>query len=161
VDEAPLTRDELLAMAEALAAARRQIAAIANRSVRDRVVYRWAAGGETEVIFGPAWQEYLPGVHGKAVDTASEMTSVVLKTGAAGTRVPTHSHRRTEVLYVLEGQLVVRAGEEKRIIETDGVISIPGGVLHSITFAKESMVLAKFVPRWLSEPEEEAAGMEG
>lgn len=49
---------------------------------------------------------------------------------APGDAIPLHRHTVAEVLFVDEGQIEARVGEDRRVVEPNAVVFIPAGTAH-------------------------------
>ncbi len=66
--------------------------------------------------------------------------------------VPLHIHRHhTEIIYILDGEGVMRIGDEKRTIQKGDYIRVPEGTPHGVTVTSEDAlkVLSVQTPKFL------------
>ena len=88
----------------------------------------------TEVRWNPSWQSMLP--EETAVPMLSfgtEQTAVQAFVFPPGRGFAPHTHEHSEqVLYVVEGEAVIRMGDEKRTAGTGAAAVVPKNVEHSV-----------------------------
>jgi quercetin dioxygenase-like cupin family protein len=71
-------------------------------------------------------------VHANHEDTGGRY-DLVESVGIPGFRTPWHRHTRySELVYVLEGEFTVRAGEEMAVLRPGDVFAIPAGTPHTV-----------------------------
>lgn len=46
---------------------------------------------------------------------------------------PTHSHPNSQVLYVLQGEIIVKTDNDEQKLKTGDTVYIPGGEVHTVT----------------------------
>lgn len=84
-----------------------------------------AGGGEVVVD--------LPGLHAVVLADTDEAGVVEVRTEPAAPGPTPHVHRRhVESLYVLEGELAVRAGSERRWVTAGTWVQVPAAVPHAV-----------------------------
>ncbi len=68
----------------------------------------------------------------ESADTNGEYTKIMVELAPRAKGVPTHYHTRiTEEFEVIEGEMFVRAGKEKKTLKSGGKVFVPIGMLHS------------------------------
>ena len=71
------------------------------------------------------------------------LARIVLRKGCV---VPEHAHANEQISFVLEGRMRFVFGGEQRVVETGGMLVIPGGVAHSAEALEETVNLDVFAP---------------
>jgi quercetin dioxygenase-like cupin family protein len=97
---------------------------------RQAAVYRWDEldlDKVTEMIARKA-----------IVGVRETMTQTFLKRGAL---VPRHSHASEQLIYVLQGALRARVGDEAVVVREGDVLQVPGGAAHQIEALDDTFVL--------------------
>jgi quercetin dioxygenase-like cupin family protein len=78
--------------------------------------------------------------------TGGTVTGEVIEVGryrmAGGTGADPHRHPNEQIIYVLEGRLRARVGEEERIVTPGDVIHVPPNVVHEIRALEDSLFLS-------------------
>ena len=74
--------------------------------------------------------------------------SAILWTVRAGEEPPMHTHsREDELVYVVQGQLIARVGDERVEVGPGAYAALPRGVPHTIeVVGEQATLLASFVP---------------
>jgi len=79
----------------------------------------------------------------ESADTNGEYTKIMVELTPRAKGVPTHYHTRiTEEFEVLEGEMFVRAGKEKKILKSGEKVFVETGILH--TFRNDTDQPVKF-----------------
>lgn len=80
----------------------------------------------------------------ECAETNGEYTKVMVELAPHAKGVPTHYHTRlTEEFEVVEGEMFVRAGREKKILKSGEKVFVPAGMLH--TFRNKTDQPTKFI----------------
>jgi quercetin dioxygenase-like cupin family protein len=83
-----------------------------------------------------------PGRYGFAprAGPAQGLARFMMATGRVppGDLHPLHRHRGDEVLHILEGRVLLRLGDARRVLEAGEVVAIPPGVWHGIRALEET-----------------------
>ena len=89
------------------------------------------------------WEELGDGVRRK-VFFNDRLTFVILEINKPvdeNAEIILHSHPHDQITYLQEGKLLVKLGEEEKIIEAGGVYVIPSNVPHGIKVLSEKVIL--------------------
>jgi quercetin dioxygenase-like cupin family protein len=89
-------------------------------------------------------REPLPGWKGRFF-SSENMTFGYYDVGAGAT-IHEHSHDNEEVWHILDGELEVSIGGEKRIAGSGHVAMVPPGTLHSVTVLSSARVIVVDYP---------------
>ncbi len=65
---------------------------------------------------------------------------------APGAEVPTHAHPHEQGGIVLEGEVELWAGDERRVIRRGDMFMVPGGVPHGARAGGRAVLLEAFYP---------------
>ncbi|UKA61168.1 cupin domain-containing protein [Arthrobacter sp. FW306-04-A] len=84
------------------------------------------------------------GLHGGTVNGGStgRKSIVIYFRIEPGKRTGRHTDSAEEVIYIVEGLVEARVGDERALLVAGSIVVIPPGVIHDITNAGESPVTA-------------------
>jgi quercetin dioxygenase-like cupin family protein len=78
--------------------------------------------------------------------TGGTVTGQVIEVGryrmAKGTGADAHAHPNEQIIYLLEGRLRARVGDEERIVEPGDVIHVPPNVVHEVRALENSVFVS-------------------
>lgn len=78
--------------------------------------------------------------------TGGTVTGEVIEVGryrmARGTGAEAHRHPNEQIIYVLEGRLRARVGDDERVVASGDVVHIPPNVVHEIRALEDSLFLS-------------------
>ena len=78
--------------------------------------------------------------------TGGTVTGSIIEVGryrmAGGTGADPHAHPNEQIIYVLNGRLRARVGDEERIVEAGEIIHVPPNVVHEIRALEDSAFLS-------------------
>ncbi len=89
-------------------------------------------------------REFLPGFHVRFVH--SEKMTLAFWEIDADSEMPLHSHPNEQITNILEGQLELTLGEEKRLLGPGSVVVIPPDVSHAGKAIRDCRLLDIFHP---------------
>ncbi|HMB68210.1 MAG TPA: cupin domain-containing protein [bacterium] len=64
----------------------------------------------------------------------------------AGAELPMHAHPHEMIVNLLEGELEITVGQEKRVLHAGGIAVIPGNVPHGVTARTACRILDVWHP---------------
>ncbi len=78
--------------------------------------------------------------------TGGTVTGAVIEVGryrmAKGTGADPHKHPNEQIIYLLEGKLQARVGDEERTVGPGEVIHVPPNVVHEVRALEHSLFLS-------------------
>lgn len=99
---------------------------------------------KTSNLFGQPAVETAPKTHmGGFAGQELMMTRIIFEAGAIGT---THAHPHEQMTIVLRGEIEFTLGEERQVLKTGDVVSIPGDIYHGVVALTDAEVLDVFTP---------------